>query len=127
MSLIRIAGLVSLLIAAACGAPETDEVSYDEQEVRLSPCATVRCAAGTHCVAKGRRAYCVADKQACTSDADCRLFDNYCGGCACDALLVNSPDPFCSTPPVQCFRQPCGGMTAVCSAGVCTASSGSTF
>jgi hypothetical protein len=111
--------VLSTVALVGCGV-EPEEVDSTEQEVRrLTPCATVRCAAGTHCEAKGRRAYCVADK--CTTDADCRLFDNYCDGCACDALLATSPNPFCAGTQVQCIRQPCGGLTAVCKAGVCGA------
>src|SRR5205814_7400550 len=55
----------------------------------------------------------------CTADGDCRLFDNYCGGCACDALGKNDPDPKCSGPLVACVRQPCMGKVAACLKGRC--------
>lgn len=55
----------------------------------------------------------------CTTDADCRLEDNYCGGCDCLALSSNESGPTC-TDPVQCFAQPCGfGQVAACVAGEC--------
>ena len=79
-------GVLSVALVGCGVEPEFDSTEQDIR--RLTPCATVRCAAGTHCVAKGRRAECVADKQECSTDADCRLFDNYCDGCACDALGV---------------------------------------
>jgi hypothetical protein len=63
---------------------------------------------------------CVPDAALCTVDADCHLEDNYCGGCACAALTAGQHGPSCANP-VQCFRQPCGGLTARCDAGHCTA------
>lgn len=117
--------LVPLVGLMACGVDSSAELSGDEaasqsEELRKwDPCATVRCAAGTHCVAKGRRAYCVPDEQACTQDSDCRLFDNYCDGCACQALGLNEPEPVCKGTYVQCFAQPCMGKVAVCRSGTC--------
>src|SRR5262245_47296325 len=97
---------------AACsvpsdGDPSEDAVSTGRAELR-DPCATVRCAAGTHCVSKGKRAECVADTQACRQDSDCRPFDNYCDGCACQAISIHNPNPVCTGATVQCFAQPCG-------------------
>jgi len=99
--------------------PVDDETAANDEAVKTSACATVRCAAGTHCVAKGGKASCVPDAQLCKTDADCRLFDNYCDGCACNALSTSSPDPFCSGTTVSCFVQPCMGKAAVCKAGKC--------
>lgn len=79
----------------------------------ITRCATVRCAAGSTCVADADGARCVVDAGACVSDSDCQLYDNYCGGCACDALGHNQRPVTCSNP-VACFRQPCGGLTARC-------------
>ena len=56
----------------------------------------------------------------CKSTADCRLVDDYCGGCNCLALGPGQSAPKCSDP-VQCLRQPCGGMTAACVSGSCVA------
>lgn len=121
----RIAIVFSVLCLTGCaveaqGPSDDGATAADEAAAkRLDPCATVRCAAGTHCESKGRRAECVADVQACRTDADCRLFDNYCDGCACNALSTTSPDPVCTGTTVACFAQPCMGKTAVCKAGVC--------
>jgi hypothetical protein len=60
---------------------------------------------------------CVPDTQ-CSTDADCQLVDDYCGGCACDALTIWQSPSSC-TNPVQCFREPCGGLTAHCVSGTC--------
>ena len=118
--------LVVSLVACSSEISEPDDsepsIESTTQAKGTDPCATVRCAAGTHCVAKGRRASCVADSPSCQQDSDCRLFDNYCGGCACDALPTTSPDPVCGGGTVQCFVQPCRGLTARCSGGTCTAS-----
>jgi hypothetical protein len=59
-------------------------------------------------------------KSSCTTDADCRLADDYCTSCACDALSVNDPDPACSGPGVRCLVEPCAGHTAVCLNGSCS-------
>lgn len=60
----------------------------------------------------------------CATDADCRLFDDYCTGCDCRALGVNEPAPVCNGPGVRCFAQPCGfGQTAACVNGACTVTS----
>jgi len=121
--------LASLMGAVACGVePGEETTGTSEAALRKNdPCAAVRCAAGTHCESRGRRASCVADRQNCQNDADCRLVDNYCDGCACEALSATSPDPVCSGTIVACFRQPCGGLVAVCQSGTCqtaTASAG---
>lgn len=79
----------------------------------VDPCASVRCAAGTHCVATGGRASCQVDPGACVSDSDCLHYDDYCGGCACNALGHNQRPVTCGNP-VMCVRQPCGGLTARC-------------
>src|SRR3954470_19783429 len=55
----------------------------------------------------------------CASAKDCRLFDNYCGSCACDALSAKAPDPKCDKANVACLVQPCGNKMAVCSNGKC--------
>jgi len=64
---------------------------------------------------------CVPVAPQCNVDRDCELQDNYCEGCACDSVPVGTPPATCATPPVQCFRQPCGGMVPKCDAGRCTA------
>jgi hypothetical protein len=57
----------------------------------------------------------------CTSDADCRLFDDYCTGCDCRALFTTEPDPVCAGPGVRCFAEPCAGKTTACdlASGTC--------
>ena len=53
----------------------------------------------------------------CFSDADCRVFADYCNGCNCIALGVAQPDPHCNGTLVQCFADPCqvpAPRTAVC-------------
>lgn len=56
----------------------------------------------------------------CRTDADCRLFDDYCSGCDCRALLQSEPDPRCSGRGVTCLRQPCADRSAACDQGRCT-------
>jgi len=56
----------------------------------------------------------------CKSNADCRLVDDYCGGCNCLALGPGESAPKC-TDPVNCFVQPCMNKTAACVAGNCVA------
>jgi hypothetical protein len=58
----------------------------------------------------------------CRTNADCRLFSDYCTGCDCRALPNGAPDPTCSGPGVQCFVDPCDGKTAVCTRGACAVS-----
>jgi hypothetical protein len=89
-----------------------------------NPCAAVRCAAGTHCEVTpivcvttpcNPIAECKPDVVvgACNSDSDCKLSDNYCGGCACDALGPGQTPTTCSNP-VNCFVQPCMNKVAKC-------------
>lgn len=120
----RFAILFSVMCLTGCaveasGPNDDGTTAADEAAAKRNPCATVRCAAGTHCEVKKGRAACVADVQACSTDSDCRLFDNYCDGCACNALSATSPDPVCTGSTVACFVQPCMGKTAVCKSGVC--------
>jgi len=56
----------------------------------------------------------------CNSDADCRLVDDYCGGCNCLALAPGEKAPTCADP-VACFVEPCLNKTAACVSGSCVA------
>jgi hypothetical protein len=153
-------------LALALGMVGCGDVTYESAELRggyrNDPCATVRCAAGTHCERRGQRAECVADADAgveepvlscasvlciigsvceetpsgprcvptnaeCSSDEECRLEDNYCGGCNCLALDDSESGPTCRDP-VQCFAAPCAVQTGVaaCVDGQCVVTS-STF
>ncbi len=119
-----VGGLVSVLGLVGCsvdmGEGEGEDTSESSEEaLAINPCSLVRCAAGTHCEVKRRRAVCVPDAQKCRTNADCRLYDNYCDGCACQALSTSSPDPVCGGTIVACFVQPCMNKTAVCKAGTC--------
>jgi hypothetical protein len=94
-------------------------------------CGKARCAAGDVCC----NASCgictppggVCTQQVCTdpgaascrTDADCRLFSDYCTGCDCRALPTGAPDPTCSGPGVQCLVDPCQQKSAVCKNGAC--------
>ena len=61
----------------------------------------------------------------CTSDSDCRLFDDYCGGCNCRALSQTAPKPSCKGKQlVACFVAPCLGSSPACVEGQCTAGGG---
>lgn len=60
----------------------------------------------------------------CTTDADCRLFADYCTGCDCRSLSADEPDPTCSGPGVRCFADPCLRKTAICVEGRCTQTPG---
>jgi hypothetical protein len=151
----RFAAVAALAFAASCGVGQSEVTVSDDgtdttdQEVRKnSPCMTVRCSAGYHCVARGQRATCEIDDPVvscasvlcipgtvcqetksgprcvtapaqCQSDADCQLVDNYCDGCACDAIGVNEQPPACGGTIVQCFAQPCANKVAKCSNGTC--------
>ena len=123
----RIAAAAVAVFAFSCGVGQSevtvsgdDTASADQDLRKNNPCMTVRCSAGTHCEAHGQQAGCVADT--CKSDADCRLVDNYCDGCACDALLNSAPDPVCGGTTVACFAQPCAGKVAKCDRGTCVSS-----
>jgi hypothetical protein len=50
----------------------------------------------------------------CSSASECRTFSDYCGGCACDALGKNDPDPTCDADTVSCFVDPCRDRSATC-------------
>ena len=56
----------------------------------------------------------------CASDAECRLFSDYCDGCACRALAPGEAEPTCKGTTVQCLVDPCQGKRAACAAGACT-------
>ncbi len=57
---------------------------------------------------------------ACSTDADCRTFADYCTGCDCRALSNSDPDPTCSGPGVRCFADPCMNYASVCVNGTCS-------
>jgi len=58
---------------------------------------------------------------ACRQDSDCRLMDDYCGGCHCRSLAEGQMPPACDAPLVQCLVAPCSTRVAHCHSGVCTA------
>ncbi len=89
-------------------------------------CGFSQCPFGTTCCDRGCgtcAATCPTAPPAacgsCTTNADCRLFDDYCTGCNCRALARTDPNPVCSSPGVQCIRQPCGFAVALCLNGRC--------
>ena len=55
-----------------------------------------------------------AEDGACSDDADCRTFSSYCGGCRCEALDADAPDPKCPQRSVACIVDPCRGKVARC-------------
>ncbi len=71
--------------ASSTNAPADEAVESDNEA--LVTCATVRCASGTHCVAKHHRASCVPNTKACpTASFLCILgyhYDNTPGVCKC--------------------------------------------
>lgn len=69
----------------------------------IDPCATVRCAAGTHCEADGRRATCVPDEDPCAL-TDCPPDRPVCSVVDGEAVC-SAPEP----PPDNVF---CGGIAA---------------
>ncbi len=89
-------------------------------EPPVDACAVVRCAAGTTCQvqADGTAACVPMSKDFCNVAADCKLVDNYCGGCECLPLATWATPPSC-TDPVSCFAQPCGGKTVACESNHC--------
>ena len=57
--------------------------------------------------------------QTCSSDADCKATDDYCGGCDCRALAKDSSLPACGGNTVSCFMAPCRDKRPVCQNGSC--------
>lgn len=55
----------------------------------------------------------------CSSDADCRIAANYCGGCHCEALAPGEEAAPCKDP-VACLLDPCHFLVAVCDDGTCS-------
>ena len=83
---------------------------------------TVLCIRGFHW--SPTQCMCVPDVPGqCATDADCRLFSDYCTGCDCRALSMDDPDPTCTGPGVRCFADPCMNRTAICVNGRCVQSS----
>jgi hypothetical protein len=72
----------------------------------------VACMVGYHWDSTPGVCKCVADGT-CASDSDCTIADDYCGGCACDALGPGQSAKTCSNP-VNCFAEPCAGKVAWC-------------
>ena len=103
-------------------------------------CGTKLCAAGQYCcnascsMCAPMGAACIqiacdpvatggSSSQSCTLDSDCRLFDNYCGGCACLGLGKTAADPTCAGSTVNCIAAPCMNKTARCTSGQCVVGS----
>jgi hypothetical protein len=64
---------------------------------------------------------CEPTGDACESDDDCHLVDDYCGGCNCLGLTDPSLAPECDDP-VACFDAPCEGKSVACVGGACAVS-----
>jgi len=132
-----------VLLAALLGAcaaetiPERSTVEALESQALVAPggrgrCALILCLPGYQCVENcDGTAGCVpiAPKPECTTDADCRLFSDYCEGCNCVALGAGEPEPKCTGNIVQCLIDPCQGAQARCELGSCVAADagGATF
>lgn len=98
--------VVSTLALAGCAVqtetPDEGPTGGTEEAARKAdPCAAVRCAAGTHCVAKGTRAECVADKGGATGEA--------CGSTTCAAgdVCCNASCGICTPPGGACIQMIC--------------------
>lgn len=127
---------VACMLSACLGAEPTQDDSQSEssavestqEELKINPCALVRCRAGTQCQVQGGRPVCVpVPGPECTYDADCRTFSNYCDGCECLALGQNEPNPVCKGDIVACFVDPCRNQTARCEAGQCVLGGAASF
>lgn len=114
---------------ARCVDPEPQESCRSSEDcpkgltcsVERGDCRPGNCKEGQVCAAVCT-GICEAEGPAgaCKTDADCRLEANYCGGCGCEALGPGQSGVACSDP-VQCFRYPCEGLSAVCVSGGCRA------
>jgi hypothetical protein len=128
---------VACMLSACLGAePTQDDADHEssavestQEELKINPCALVRCRAGTQCQVYGGRPLCVPVPllPECTSDADCRLFSNYCDGCECLALSKSEPSPICEGNVVACFVDPCRASEARCEAGQCVVGGAASF
>jgi hypothetical protein len=122
------------LLSACAGSDETDPPGANENQLaseeatpaqraealKINPCALVRCRAGTQCEVQQGHAVCVPVPEVeCRSDKECRLFSNYCEGCACVALSTQEVDPVCKGDIVACLVDPCRNAEAQCVAGQC--------
>ena len=111
------------------GPVRRDTAGGSDGAATAGSCGFSRCPTGTTCCDSSCgtcRAACPQAPQVvtcggCTANSDCRLFDDYCGGCNCRALARTDPDPVCDGPGVQCIRQPCGFVAAFCQNGRCVA------
>lgn len=56
---------------------------------------------------------------ACSSDADCRLYENSCEVCSCLVLGASEPDPECGGMATSCLVPSCPGSVAACVDGAC--------
>jgi hypothetical protein len=101
-------------------ASEEQSLQQHSDALKINPCALVRCRAGTQCEVQNGRAVCVpTPAPECTSDKECRLFSNYCGGCSCQALADGEVDPVCKGDLVACLVDPCMNATPSCVRGQC--------
>jgi hypothetical protein len=97
--------------------------SWQDCQGQPVPVTTQLCTVGnthqTFCEQNACVSKCAPPPQ-CATNADCRLFDDYCAGCSCVPLPATAGDPTCQGPTVQCLREPCGGHAAVCVEGQCS-------
>lgn len=129
----RILVLAALLCACtAQAAPEAENIESVEAQALVSPgpvrgCEVILCKVGFVCEEDcNGRGSCVPapEKPECTTDADCRLFSDYCEGCNCVALGPDESEPKCGGTIVQCLVDPCHNLEASCQYGSCVAAGG---
>lgn len=120
--------LTALLGAcAADAAPIATGSEAVESQALVSPgsrgCAVTLCPRPLVCEedCNGVASCVPATTAECRSDADCRLFSDYCEGCNCVALGTGESDPVCKGNPVACFVDPCLNLKARCEFGSCVA------
>ena len=127
--LYAVVGMISA--CAADGPSETTELAGKSDELRIgdrTSCDLLRCRAGFRCEEQAGIAFCAPiGKRVCETDSDCRLVDNYCGGCNCLALGVGQTAPKCTGDEVACLVAPCLGQEAFCDNGRCSAEQGPSF
>jgi hypothetical protein len=104
-------------------------VQEDSESLKINQCAVVLCRRGTQCEVQDGRPVCipVPPRPECSSDKECRLFSNYCEGCACLALASGEVDPVCNGNLVACFVDPCRNQEARCIRGQCVLGGAASF
>jgi len=114
--------VLAMFFASACNRSEREPSPVGSATPSAAPVVVEPSAPSSSAAASAATAQPKAEpgtSTVCNTDADCRMFSDACGACACRPLAKTSPDTKCASKRMSCLVDPCAGQRVYCRKGNC--------